>query len=92
MDAVKANELAFCNAAAQRKEMKQAIQKLSTLEKVQQVLEESEAMASINPANKLAYQLTDYVAVFEEGGASFSCYRSLRHTARTPLFIRCALS
>ena len=55
------------SVAARKHELKQAIRKASTMEKAEQLLEESNALASINPAKRVSYQLSDYTSELQHG-------------------------
>ncbi len=53
--------------SARRHELKLAVQKAAAMEKAKQLLEESEALASINPAKRISYQYSDYTAELKYG-------------------------
>ena len=53
------------SVSARRHELKLAVQKAAAMEKAKQLLEESEALASINPAKRISYQYSDYTAAPE---------------------------
>ena len=61
------DELDCLSATARKQELKQAVRKASTMDKVQQLLEESDALASINPAKQVSYQYSDYTAELRRG-------------------------
>lgn len=69
----------FLAPEAQRAGLKHAVQQLSILQKVQSTLEESEAMASINPAKKIGQQYIMYNLDIDNGLShqSISCTSSL---------------
>lgn len=61
------DELDCLSATARKQELKQAVRKASTMDKAQQLLEESDALASINPAKRVSYQYSDYTAELRRG-------------------------
>ena len=66
-DQQEADETNCLSLAARKHALKQAVRKASTMEKAEQLLAESDALATINPAKRVSYQLSDYTAEVQQG-------------------------